>query len=73
MKEMINKIMGKGLEKNEDPELTERDVLGYLIGQNFGGQKCRKFGFVPKILSAEKFCLPKILSAEKLYFNCIRW
>ena len=30
----------------------------------FGGQKCRKFGFVPKILSAEKFCPPKVLSAE---------
>ena len=25
----------------------------YLIGQNFGGQKCWKFGFVSKILSAE--------------------
>ena len=30
----------------------------------FGGQKCRKFEMVPKILSAEKFCPPKVLSAE---------
>ena len=29
--------------------------LGYLIGQNFGGQNCRKSDLVPKILSAEKF------------------
>ena len=31
----------------------------YLIGQNFGGQKCRKFSLLPKILSAETFCPPK--------------
>ena len=36
----------------------------YLIGQKFGGQNCRKFGLMPKFLSAEKFCPPKILSAE---------
>ena len=34
-------------------------TLTYLVGQNFGAKKCRKFG-----LSAENFCLPKILSAE---------
>ena len=34
--------------------------------QNFGGQKCRKSGLLPKILSAENFCPPKILSAEIL-------
>ena len=32
----------------------------------FGGQNCRNFDLVPKILSAEKFCPPKILSAEIL-------
>ena len=32
----------------------------YLIGQNFGEQKCRKYDLLPKILSAEKFCPPKI-------------
>ena len=36
----------------------------YLIGQNFGGQKCRKSGLLPNILSAEnffrrKFFMPK--------------
>ena len=36
----------------------------YLIGQNFGGQSCRKSDCLPKILSAEKFCTPKVLSAE---------
>ena len=39
--------------------------LNYLIGQNFGGQNCRNSDWLPKILSAEKFCLPKIFSAEK--------
>ena len=29
-----------------------------------GGQNCRKYDLLPKILSAEKFCPPKILSAE---------
>ena len=28
----------------------------YLTGQTFGGEKCRKFGVVLKILSPEKFC-----------------
>ena len=36
----------------------------YLIGQNFGGQNCRKSDMLPKILSGENFCLPKIFSAE---------
>ena len=44
--------------------LTTVDAAIYLIAQNFGGQKYRKFGFVPKIWSAEKFCLPKGFSAE---------
>ena len=34
-------------------------VFMYLIGQNFGGQKCRKSGLLPKILSPEKICPPK--------------
>ena len=38
----------------------------YLIGQNFGGQKCQKSDLLPKILSAENFSPPKILSAEIL-------
>ena len=58
----------------------------YLIGQNFGGQICRKSDLLQKILSAEMFCPPKILSAEifcplkyktcqintnvKTYFSC---
>ena len=41
-----------------------RDGRIYLIGQNFVGQKCRKSGLLPKILSSEKCCQPKILSAE---------
>ena len=32
----------------------------YLIGQNFGGQNCRKYDLLPKILSAEIFCPLKI-------------
>ena len=39
-----------------------------------GGQNCRNFNLVPKILSAEIFCLPKILSAEilsdKVFIMC---
>ena len=39
--------------------ILARDNVGtqrkYLIGQNFGGQKCRKSGLLPKILSAEIF------------------
>ena len=37
-----------------------------LIGQKFGGHNCRKFGLVPKIMSAENLCPPKILSAENV-------
>ena len=46
--------------------------LVYLIGQNFGGQNFRNFEFVPKILSAEKFCPPKILSAKMLSNKVIK-
>ena len=58
---------------NQDPpqggpagplETLSQQGEDYLIGQNFGGQNCRKFDWLPKILSAEKFCPPKILSAE---------
>ena len=38
----------------------------YLIRQNFGGQKFRKSGLLPKTLSTVKFCPPKILSVEIL-------
>ena len=41
----------------------------YLIGQIFGGQKCRNFDLVPKILSAEKFIPPKILFDEVFVFK----
>ena len=37
-------------------------TIAYLIGQNFRWTKLPKFQEVPKILSAEKFCLPKFWS-----------
>ena len=45
----------------------------YLIGQNFGGQNCRKSDLLPKILSAENFVRRKILSAENfVHRNFVR-
>ena len=52
--------------KKKKRVIGEGERTRYLIGQKFGGQNCRKFRLVPKILSAEKFCPPKILSAEFL-------
>ena len=37
-----------------------KPVKTQKIGQNFGEQKCRKSGLLPKILSAENFCLQNI-------------
>ena len=45
----------------------------YLIGQKFGGHYCRKFGLMPKILSAEKFCPPNFLSAEMFCLLLSLW
>ena len=42
-------------------------ICVYLIGQNFGGQNCRKFDEVPKFLSAENFCPPKICPPNYLF------
>ena len=56
-------IVENRLEKNygQVKFLTKNQRTNY-----FGRQKCWKSGFVPKILSAEKFRPPKILSTEIL-------
>ena len=54
-------------------ETSSKFIMLYLIWQNFGEQKCQKFGFVPKILStekilsAEKFCPPKDFDRRKFW------
>ena len=52
---------------------AENFVRRKCFWMTFGGQNCRNFDLVPKILSAENFCPPKILSAEflsdKVYFG----
>lgn len=59
----IGKIIGFAevstisIETNFEFVVNVRDcqqIVGkYLVGQNFGGQNCRKFGLVPKILSVD--------------------